>query len=246
MRKLGAASAAILTSVVVAVTILANLPLVQAGPNPVAAVGPPYGGVWSTSIVGGLAGCGTGSIHDRVRSFNLSDGAFELRQRSFGSNHGCASLPAYTTVNGSTLVEFVASAIYLKHGTHELVSHWSVSWTESASATIRFAGNPPAACAEISLATYLRSVNGTNYSSFYDEWGSGAVCLSSGNASSSDHARFALFTNVTVPTNGRYSFVADLYAETGVFIDGFGNTASATCNIGTGGHYAKLLSIKMY
>jgi hypothetical protein len=245
MRRERASWAAALTTAVIAVSILASLPLVQARPNAGAVIGPPYGGTWSSSISGGLAGCGTGSIHDRVRSFNLTDGTFKLRQRSFGSNRGCPSLPAYSTVNGSTLVEFVAPTTYLKHGTHELISHWSLNWTLSVNETIRSTPNPPSAYAELSLATYLRSANGTNYSSFYGQWGSGAVCLNLGNASSSGHARFALLTNVTVPTSGRYAFVADLYAITGVFIDGFGNTASATADIGTSGHYAKLLSTQI-
>ena len=235
------------TASISGVTLVLAIVLVPTGTSAYTTSGPslhpPFSGTWSRSIVGGLLGCGVGSLHDGAHSFNATAGTARLLSRSFGSNRGCVGLPGYTTVNGSTIAEFVATPIRLAAGLHDVVARWSINWTEEVNETIRSRGNLPSACVELTLTTSVRNSNGTGFTNFYNEWGPAGLCLNRGNSTLSGHSRFSLSNNISLSSGGRYSFVADLTAWTGVYIDGPGNTASATCNIGTDGNSARLLSV---
>ena len=204
-----------------------------------------YSGTWTSGVSGGPAGCGSGSVTQPVMSFNLTSGVALFSQHSSASDHGCTAFPAYTTANASSFVKFVGSPFSLSKGNHTVATLWTVSWAAHVTNLTRDALNPPAACEVFSLSSYLEDSAG-HVQSQNSPWSPGALCDNLGNVSASGVARFTIDTNVSLTALTHFQVVVELDIFTGAYISSLGNSASASFDVGTKGHYAKLDAVVIH
>ena len=220
------------------------LPATAQAAAPTASLRAPYYGTWSTTTGGGFSGCGTGYVRQPAMNFSLVTGVGHLSERSYASDRGCTILPAYSTANGSASVQFVGASFTTTAGAHTIVTFWSVAWQAQVSAVSNGTLSPPAACAEFFLSSYVEDQSGRTYTQS-NPWSPGAVCLNLGNLTVSGFDHVAIYTNATLAANTVYYVVADLQTFTGVFISALGTSAMAWFNVGSGGHYAKLVAVQI-
>lgn len=204
----------------------------------------PYSGTWASSVSDWSTGCGTRSVVQPVMTFNLTSGVAYFSQRSSASDQGCKALPPYTTANASAFLTFVTNSFNLSTGSHTVASTWTVDWAAQITNFTRSPSDPPAACEVFSISSYLTDAAGNGWG--WDTWSPGATCDNLGNVTVSGVDRFTIYSNITLTSSKTLQVVEQLQIFTGAFISALGNSASASVNEGTHGHYAKLDSIVIH